>query len=80
MKQAPSMEVNLPKVNHLFYALQSKAITCMLNGLWLKTNALHEWVFSSWTFKYDIYSWSKGFFIIQFDAQEYLEKVMHEGP
>lgn len=80
MKQDPSMVVNLSEVNHLFSTLQFGVVICRFNGLWPRSDLLHQWVFSNWRPNYDIYLCYKGFFIVQFNTQEEIEIVMKNGP
>lgn len=80
MEQPPTFEVDLPRVYTLFSSLLSKAIICRFNVFWPKLDALHQWVFSTWTTNCDIYLCSKGFFIIQFDTQKDLDFALNEGP
>lgn len=62
------------------FALESKTIICGFNGLWPKPESLFQWMFTSWTPKYDIYLCSKGFFIVQSDSKKYLDFIHNEGP
>lgn len=47
-------------------------------GLYMKI--LFQWIFSTWTPNFDIYLFSKGFFIVEFETQKDLDFVVNEGP
>lgn len=53
---------------------------CSFNGFWLRPKYLYQWVYSLLITNCDLYLCFKGFFIIQFDTQQDMEKFLNEGP
>lgn len=50
------------------------------NGLWPKSEDLHQWISINWTKNYDICPCADGFFVFQFDHLKYMDYVINEGP
>ncbi|MCY6488170.1 DUF4283 domain-containing protein, partial [Actinobacillus pleuropneumoniae] len=50
------------------------------NGFWPKAYVLHHWIYNSWIKNCEIYLCSKVFFIIQFETEVELQKVLNDGP
>jgi len=79
-KQTPILTIDLPEVNNSHADFSSLAVICRFNGFWPKTDALRQWIFSTWSTNCDIHLCSKGFFIVKFDTVNEKEYVLHEGP
>lgn len=79
-KQTPVLTIDLPEVNNFHADFSSLAVICRFNGFWPKTDALRQWIFSTWSTNFDIHLCSKGFFIVKFDTVKEKEHVLHEGP
>eukprot|EP00253_Pinus_taeda_P011765 PITA_11765 len=50
------------------------------NGYWPKTDALDQWVYTSWTSKCEIYLCPKGFFIVRFSTELERDNIINQGP
>lgn len=78
--QTPALQIDLPEVKKIHSDLASLAVICRFNGFWPKTDALRQWIFSTWTTNCDIHLCSKGFFIVKFDTAKEKDYALHEGP
>lgn len=80
MTESPSISLDSPEVRVIFSDLETKVVICRFNGFWPKTEALYQWVHSTWTKNCQIHLCAKGFFIIIFHEEEEREKILNEGP
>eukprot|EP00253_Pinus_taeda_P003030 PITA_03030 len=78
--QTPVLTIALPDINKFYIDFSTKVVICRFNGFWPKTNALQQWIYSTWTTNCDIHLCSKGFFIVRFDTVKEREYALHEGP
>jgi len=78
--QIPALTVSLPEVNELYSDFYTKAVICRFNGFWPKSDALHQWIFSTWTPNCQIHLCSKGYFIVRFGTVKDKEYAFNEGP
>lgn len=78
--QTPALQIDLPEVKKFHSDLASLAVICRFNGFWPKTDALRQWIFSTWTSNCDIHFCSKGFFIVKFDSVKEKDFALYEGP
>lgn len=67
--ESPMLTISLPEVTDIYTDLMHNAIICIFNGYWPKADALHQWVFTSWSSKCEIYLCPKGFFIVRFSTE-----------
>ena len=79
-KHSLGLEMVDPTIENIFLAYSSKALVCIFNGFWFKTNQLYQWIHTNWSSSYDISLCTKLFFIIYFQKQEDFQKVQEEGP
>ena len=73
LEYVPSSEVN-----QLFLVLQAKVVICIFNGFWPMFEDLPQCM--TWSKNCGIYVCLKGFFIVWFNSQEDIEKVLKEKP
>lgn len=78
--ESPMLTVSMPEVTNLYTDLMHNAVICRFNGYWPKDDALHQWVFSSWTPKCEIYLCPKGFFIARFSTELERDSIINQGP
>lgn len=78
--ESPMLQVTMPEVTELHSDLIKTAVICRFNGLWPKSDALHQWIYSNWTPDCDIHLCSKGFFIVSFHTEEERDSIIIEGP
>lgn len=62
-KQNPVLKIDLPEVKNFHDDLSSLAVICRFNGFWPKTDALRQWIHSTWTPNCDILLCTKGFLL-----------------
>lgn len=74
------LQVDMPEVKKIHSDLSSTAVICRFNRFWPNTDALRQWIFSTWTPNCDIHFCSKGFFIVKFDSDKEKDFSLHEGP
>lgn len=80
MEIEPDLLVNFSEVSGIFKTLQTRDLICIFNGFWPKSEDLHKCLFTLWTNKCDIYQFSMGLFVVQFDNQGDLDFVLNERP
>jgi hypothetical protein len=78
--ESPMLTVSLPEVTDLYTDLIQNAVICRFNGYWPKADALHQWVFTSWSPKCEIYLCPKGFFIVRFSTELERDNIINQGP
>lgn len=76
----PAISLDLPEVKYIFTDLIKNAVICRFNGFWPKTDALYQWIHTTWTEHCQINLCSKGFFIVNFYTEEEKERILNEGP
>ena len=57
-----------------------RAIICIFNGLWPRSQNLYAWIHANCTHHCKILFCSKGYFIVLFDNIKHYEKALEEGP
>lgn len=78
--ESPSIPLDIPEVKCIFSDLQKNVVICRFNGFWPKSDALYQWIHTTWTTNCRIHLCSKGFFIVVFRVEEEREKALTEGP
>lgn len=68
-QDSPLLTVTLPEVTDLYSDLIHNSVICIFNGYWPKADVLHQWVFTAWSPKCEIYICPKGFFIVRFNTE-----------
>lgn len=70
----------MPEVTSLHNDLSKNAVICRFNGFWPKSDALHQWIYSTWTTNCEIYLCPKGFFIVRFNTEQEKDSIINQGP
>lgn len=78
--ESPSILLDIPEVKGIFTDLQTNAVICRFNGFWPRSDALYQWIHTTWTKHCRIHLCSKGFFIVVFRGEEEREKALTDGP
>lgn len=78
--QTPVLQIDFIEVNNFHSDYSSLAVIWRFNCFWPKTDALRQWIFSTWTTNCDILLCSKGFFMAKFDMVKEKDFYLHEGP
>lgn len=78
--ESPMLTVSLPEVTDLYTDLAQKFVICRFNGFWPKSDALHQWIFSTWSPNCEIYLCPKGFFIVRFNTKRERDNIINQGP
>lgn len=78
--ESPTLQVTEPEVNHLLTDLANTAIICRFNGFWPKSDALNQWIYSTWSPNCEVYLCPKGFFIVRFDTEQERDSIINQGP
>jgi len=78
--QIPALTISLLEVNELYADFHTKAVIRRFNGFWPKLNAIHHWIFITWTSNRDSHLFSVGFLIFRFDTVKDKEYALNERP
>lgn len=78
--ESPTLQVSMPEVTSLHNDLSKNAVICRFNGFWPKSDALHQWIYSTWTTNCEIYLCPKGFFIVRFNTEQEKDSIINQGP
>lgn len=78
--ESPTLQVSIPEVINLYTDLSNTAVICRFNGFWPKSDALHQWIYTTWTSNCEIYLCPKGFFIVSFDTEQERDSIIKQGP
>lgn len=78
--KSPMLTVSLSEVIDLYSDLIHNLVICRFNGYWPKADVLHQWVYTSWTSKCEIYLCPKGFFIVKFSKELERDNIINQGP
>jgi len=78
--ESPTLQVTMPEVTSLHTDLSNNVVICRFNGFWPKSDALHQWIFSTWTSNCEIFVCPKGFFIVRFNTEQEKDNIINQGP
>lgn len=78
--ESPTLQVTMSEVTDLHTDLSNTTVICRFNGFWPKSDALHQWIYSTWTPNCEIYLCPKGFFIVRFDTEQERDSIIKQGP
>lgn len=78
--ESPTLQVSMPEVTSLHSDLCKNAVICRFNGFWPKSDALHQWIFITWTSSCKIYLCPKGYFIVRFNTEQERDNIINQGP
>lgn len=70
----------MPEVNSIHSDLTNTAVICRFNGFWPKSDALHQWIYATWSPNCEIYLCPKGFFIVKFNTEQERANIINQGP
>lgn len=78
--QYPCVDLEDSTIKELYEAYIARAIICRFNGLWPKTEQLHQWIHQTWSIDIEISLCAKGFFIVYFQSPIDYKQVIKNGP
>lgn len=67
------------EVTSLHSDLSKTAVICRFNGFWPKLDALHQWIYTTWTTNYEMYLCPKGYFIVRFNTEQERDNIIQQG-
>lgn len=68
------------EVISLLTDLSKNVFIYRFNNFWPKFDALHQWIFSSWSSNYEICLCPKGFFVVRFKTKWERDSLINQGP
>lgn len=78
--ESPTLQVAMPEVTNLHSELCKCAVICRFNGFWPKSDALHQWIYTTWTSSCELYLCPKGYFIVRFNSEQERDNIINQGP
>lgn len=78
--ESPTLQITMPEVSDIYTDLSNTDVICRFNGFWPKSDALHQWIYSSWSPNCEIYLCPKGFFIVRFNTEQERDSIINQGP
>lgn len=80
LEEVPSVEISYPDLADDSQNFAERAIICRFNGIWPRSQDLHDWIKENWTDRCKVYFCAKGYFIVLFDDLEHCYNALDEGP
>ena len=75
--ESPMLQVSLQEITALHIDIYKNSIIYRFNGFWPKSDALHQWIFSTWSSNCEIYLCPKGFFIVRFNTEQEQDTIIN---